>query len=67
MEIKIQELVKKIDSAAGRKSALTVRANGRYLGTLYCLENEAIILLALLSEGSECVHGATFALEVREK
>lgn len=63
MEIRAQE----IDRVG--KSHLTIRANGRYLGTLWCLPDERDALLRLIGYGEDrCAHEQiTFVHEARLK
>lgn len=63
MEIKIQEMT----DPSGR-TRLTIRANGRYLGTLYCAFDERAVIVQMIQDGSQPKFTRhTFALEVREK
>lgn len=63
MEIKIEEM-----AGPGDKSRLTVRADGRYLGTLYCKFAERAALVQFLQDGSQPKFTQhTFVLAVREK
>lgn len=49
------------------KAFLTMRANGRYLGTLFCSEEERDVLLDLLEYGAKGTQLHQFVTETREK
>lgn len=50
------------------KAFLTIRADGRYLGTLFCTEDERAVIVQLLQDGSQPKFTRhRFVLETREK
>lgn len=49
------------------KAFLTMRANGRYLGTLFCSEEERDVLLDMLDYGAKGTKQHEFVSETREK
>lgn len=67
VQIRLEQMKTLIQTEAGNKVRVTMRADGRYLGTLYCKEAERDVLVDLLKKGALVSGGNNLELVEREK
>lgn len=67
VQIRLEQMKTLIQTEAGNKVRVTMRADGRYLGTLYCKEVERDAILDILKKGADHWSEHTLDLVEREK